>query len=76
MKKIFVLLALGILLESCTPILDAGSPGTAIINNCMIDNQAEALDLAQQHCQQYGKNAVKIPDDRPDGICTYECKAP
>ena len=74
MKKILALLALSVMLKSCAPVLDAGSPRTAIINNCMIDNQAEALALAQQHCQKFGRNAVKIPDDRPDGICTYECK--
>jgi hypothetical protein len=41
----------------------------------MIDNQAAALSMAQTHCAGYGKNAVKQPDDRPDGICYYECKA-
>ena len=46
-----------------------------IIKNCMIDNQAAALSMAQAHCSGYGKNAVKQPDDRPDGLCYYECKA-
>ena len=75
MKRILGLLALGVLLESCAPVLDASSPGTVIIRSCMIDNQAEALAIAQKECEGYNKNAVKLPDDTPDGLCTYECKA-
>jgi hypothetical protein len=69
MVRIFSIIILGILLKGCAPVLDAASPAQVIIKNCMIDNQAAALSMAQTHC------AVKQPDDRPDGICYYECKA-
>ena len=75
MFRVFSIIILGILLKGCAPVLDAASPAQVIIKNCMIDNQAAALSMAQAHCSGYGKNAVKQPDDRPDGLCYYECKA-
>jgi hypothetical protein len=75
MKKILAIVVLGFLLQGCAPTLDATAPGQAIIKNCTIYNQAEALQLAQKHCEGQNKNAVKTPDDRADGLCYYECKA-
>tara|TARA_B100000886_G_scaffold223539_1_gene155540 strand:- start:82 stop:309 length:228 start_codon:yes stop_codon:yes gene_type:complete len=74
MKKIIIILLFGLFLNGCAPILDASSPGTVIIKNCLVSNQADALAMAQKQCQLNGRNAVKLPDDTPDGICTYECK--
>jgi hypothetical protein len=75
MKKLLGIIVLGLLLQGCAPILDASSPAQVVIRNCMINNQAAALATAQAHCEGYDKNAVKQPDDRPDGLCYYECKA-
>ena len=75
MRKVFAIFTLGIILQGCAPILDASSPAQVIIRQCMIDNQAAALAMAQAHCEGYNKNAVKQPDDRPDGICYYKCIA-
>ena len=73
-KKAILIIVLGLLLNGCAPTLDATSPAQVVINNCSLTNQAEALALAQKHCAGYNKNAVKQPDDRPDGLCYYECK--
>ena len=74
MFRVFSIIILGIILKGCAPMLDAASPGQVIIKNCLVSNQAAALSMAQAHCAGYGKNAVKQPDDRPDGLCYYECK--
>ena len=75
MKKILGLIVAAFILQGCAPILDAGSPTQVVIKQCSLYNQAEALATAQAHCEGYNKNAVKQLDDRPDGICYYECKA-
>ena len=74
MKKFLISLALIGTVAGCTPVISAKSPAQVIVNNCLLSNQAEALALAQKHCEGYSKNAVKQPDDRPDGLCGYECK--
>ena len=72
MNKVFYILILGVLLNSCTPVLQGSSPGSVIVGRCFIDNVGEALAIAQSQCQKHGKNAVQKPSS--GNICFYECK--
>ncbi|GAB2209126.1 hypothetical protein ROS1_59440 [Roseibium sp. ROS1] len=49
------------------------TPASISFNHVDIFNIQDTADEAQEHCQQYGKNAEFIPDDRPDGMAHFRC---
>lgn len=68
------LLALALLLSGCAPQVGAASASGGIIKNYgWTPNQA--LELAQQHCAKYGKDAVVTSENDLQDHMTFQCVA-
>jgi hypothetical protein len=68
---VFGLFALS--LSACAPHMSGATPAGGIVTNYSGASQ-QALQIAQAHCQQYGKNAVVTSQNVWDDNMTFECK--
>ena len=79
MKKlsaVMVIVVVGFSLGACVKPQVAGkSAGSITFKGAMTYNIGEQYELAEAHCQTYGKTAEEVPDDRPDGMHTFKCVA-
>ena len=73
MKTVLVILTAIMLVGCATPEVISGNPRTVVIRFASSHNAAETQALANRHCRKHGRYAIHRPDNRRDGIVTYEC---
>ncbi len=76
MQRIGILLALLLMLpalSACASKMISTTPRSIIFSGVTVTNIGETTTKAQAHCQQHGRGAEYVPDDRPDGLATFKC---
>ena len=73
MIRILFALSLSLSLLGCGPSIRSATPRSitfARVNNL---NAGSAAEQAQEHCNQYGRDAEEVPDGNEDNRVTYRC---
>jgi hypothetical protein len=60
-------------LAGCAPSIKGETPNSIVLGGVSNFNDSSAFELAQAHCQKYGKNARPVEDRLHDGYVTCEC---
>ncbi|WP_404404872.1 hypothetical protein [Pelagibacterium halotolerans] len=72
MKKL-ILIAPFLALSGCSATQTASTPRSVMYAGVGSFNIGETTAEAQAYCEQYGRDAEYIPDDRPDGNASFRC---